>query len=264
METSRTYGIEIECLSTLSHQALAALITEAGVPCQQQGYNHNTTTCWKIVNDGSVMGSGYSTEVVSPVLSGEEGLRQIEIVCRVLGEAGCTINRSCGLHVHHDARDFKFGNWKRLVKAYAKFEDVLDSFMPESRRKNNNTYCRSAVIGTLGGLCEKVNQQTNYVGIKSMIGTRYVKLNVESFLRHGTVEFRHHSGTMDFDKIANWIKVTQAMVEMSHNPHKDYGYGSSVRNTKAGTFGEFFKALNLSDEIKGYYKNRVQEVRRVA
>ena len=46
---------------------------------------------------------------------------------------------------------------------------------------------------------------------------RYCKVNLKSFRRHGTIEFRHHSGSTDFEKISNWIILTQAIVERAVN-----------------------------------------------
>ena len=42
---------------------------------------------------------------------------------------------------------------------------------------------------------------------------RYHKLNLMAFWRHGTVEFRQHSGTIDAEKICAWISLTQGFIE---------------------------------------------------
>jgi hypothetical protein len=44
-------------------------------------------------------------------------------------------------------------------------------------------------------------------------GDRFVKLNYQAFWRHGTVEFRHHSGTVDAAKIIKWVVFCQKLVE---------------------------------------------------
>jgi hypothetical protein len=44
---------------------------------------------------------------------------------------------------------------------------------------------------------------------------RYFKLNVAAYLRHGTIEFRQHSGTVDYQKMVNWIIFCIAFVEDS-------------------------------------------------
>jgi hypothetical protein len=48
-------------------------------------------------------------------------------------------------------------------------------------------------------------------------GGRYNKVNLCAFLRHGTIEFRQHSGTMNVDKVINWIVFCVNFVETSAN-----------------------------------------------
>jgi hypothetical protein len=43
--------------------------------------------------------------------------------------------------------------------------------------------------------------------------SRYLKLNLAAYRRHGTVEFRQHAGTTNATKIWHWVVLTQAMVE---------------------------------------------------
>lgn len=46
-------------------------------------------------------------------------------------------------------------------------------------------------------------------------GSRYYKLNLQSFQRHGTVEFRQHGASTNFLKIKNWILICARLVEFS-------------------------------------------------
>ena len=43
--------------------------------------------------------------------------------------------------------------------------------------------------------------------------TRYKKLNWQAYTKHGTVECRHHSASIDFVKISNWICLIQGLIE---------------------------------------------------
>ena len=38
---------------------------------------------------------------------------------------------------------------------------------------------------------------------------------MQSYVRHNTIEFRQHSGTVEFEKIANWILFLHNLVEYS-------------------------------------------------
>ncbi len=194
-DNNRTFGIEIEAYG-VSRRALTTALSQAGINIQNEAYNHNTRSYWKIVNDGSIRGiDGF--ELVSPPLCGEAGLNEIRTVCRVLAQLGARVNKSCGLHVHHHAPDFKPRHFQNLVAFYTKAEDQIDRVMPNSRRASNNRYC---------GTMKRFNAD------RLFDNSRYHKLNLNSYYRYGTVEFRHHSGTIEADKIINWVELTQRMV----------------------------------------------------
>lgn len=207
---ARTFGVEMEIIHQ-SKDAVLRAIRSAGISCAIEGYNHNTRTHWKIVSDASVTG-GF--EVVSPVLKGEDGLSELKKVCDALVNAGAKIRSCCGLHVHLGTDDFKtdIRVWKNLYKNYAKLENTIDSFMPQSRR--NNTYCESMRVR---GWNEKIESATNLRDLEAKItrSSRYFKLNSQSYWRHHTVEFRQHSGSVEFEKVKNWILFCARFVEFS-------------------------------------------------
>lgn len=215
--TNRTFGIEIEAKG-MDCASAARVITAAGFPCRAENYGHSTGTNWKVVPDGSV---DYGFEVVSPVLSGEDGIAQVKAIAAALVAAGASVDKQCGLHVHVGANDLTASDIMNCMKRYAAHETAIDAFMPFSRRETNSMYCqpvRSALgyiqsrmsTGTLEGvsaraLCELHNE-------------RYYKLNVSAFLRHGTLEFRQHSGTVSGMKMENWIRFCVNFVEASRMP----------------------------------------------
>ncbi len=232
----RTFGIEIELVHGNKY-AMRDALQRAGIDCEVEGYNHTTRPHWKIVTDSSIRGGGY--ELVSPILKGEEGLDEVRRVCEVLNAQGATVNRSCGLHVHHGAGDLKEKHLRNLLNLYRRSEGVIDTMMPVSRRASNNTYCE-----TLRHLREGERPWG-----------RYYKLNLESLHVHGTVEFRQHSGTVDAEKITNWVKITQMMVERSKRQVKD---GANMHRY------DFFQAIGLihntteyEDNIREYIEGRV-------
>lgn len=206
----RSFGVEIEAKGPSIDEVCRA-INAAGVLCQRECYNHTTRPHWKVVTDGSVCG-GF--EVVSPVLRGKNGLEQLKKVCEALRQIGSRPDRQCGLHVHLGTGDFGEDPqiWKALYRNYATLEETIDSFMPASRRGSANQYCQSMRVRDLE---QKLERATTLREIeRSVTGTsRYFKLNSQSFWRHKTVEFRQHSGTIDYDKIANWIEFCARFVE---------------------------------------------------
>jgi len=199
------FGIEIECIGVNKDQ-LASVIRSKGVDARVENYNHSNRSYWKLIYDASIRGRNRfenvrGCELVSPVLNGIDGLNQIEKVCEALSEVGARVNISCGLHVHHDASSFNsYDNLKKVVKIYKRSEILIDSLMPKSRRGNNNIYCKSVL-----NVGEDFFDQRD--------SNRYHKINLQSWFRHGTVEFRHHSGTVEAEKIINWVLFTALIVE---------------------------------------------------
>lgn len=268
--TTRPFGIEIEAFG-VSRTALLTGLREAGIEVQDEGYHHQVRPHWKIVSDSSIQapGSIYTGfELVSPILVGEAGLAQITTVCRVLQQLGAKVNKTCGLHVHHAAQDLSIHGWKDLVRLYSKHERGLDSIMPESRRGNNNSYCQSLL-----NYHQTPNQAFLVIGrartlstlSRTLTGSRFFKLNLDAFPRHGTVEFRHHSGTVEAEKMVNWVKLTQAMVERAN---KTEGRTTSSifleahQQTDGGTLEGLFQALRayLDPQVRDYYRGRAKSL----
>ena len=45
---------------------------------------------------------------------------------------------------------------------------------------------------------------------------RYYKVNAVAYDRHKTIEFRQHSGTIEYEKISNWVMFLARLVEYSY------------------------------------------------
>lgn len=219
------YGVEIEFLSPVTQSAIEQAVNEAGVTCRNEHYNHQLRDWWKVVYDGSVNGkingeSASGLEIVSPPLTGEEGFRQVEIVCEVLDRLGCKVNRKCGLHVHIEASDLSLGELRNVSAAWAKNEHIIDSIVPVSRKGRNNSYCKSLLNSGRGTHYAYQNLQNDIRGVRSKQrlvkvmcpSGRFYKLNLKALARHGTLEFRYHSGTMCAKKINKHIRFCAGFV----------------------------------------------------
>jgi hypothetical protein len=207
---NRRFGVEFEAYN-VDKTTLNRALNSAGINCEIEGYNHMTRRHWKIVNDGSLIGNN-TFELVSPILVGEAGLRELEIVCRVLTECGAKVNKSCGTHIHFDAVGFDLNTWKRIYINYFRLENTIDGFMPRSRR--TNTFCES--LKNIHRFEPKIESCTTLNEIASVFShRRYYKINPVSYARHNTCEFRQHSGTVEYIKISNWIKFLNNLVEYS-------------------------------------------------
>lgn len=170
-------------------------------------------TAWRVIPDGSVSNG---CEVVSPILSGDAGLEQLRMVVRALKAAGATVDASCGFHVHVDARDLSAPEVINAVSRYARYEAQIDSFMAPRRRGNQSQWCRtmSSVATNMAAQGDGANLTT----VINMAGGRYFKLNVHAYLRHGTLEFRQHAGTLNIQKMVHWIVFAVQFIEDSRLP----------------------------------------------
>ncbi|WP_375445765.1 amidoligase family protein [uncultured Fibrella sp.] len=238
---NRRFGIEIEAYN-VNKNTLATALRAAGIEVEVEGYNHNTRPHWKIVTDASLNGAN-SFELVSPILEGQAGLVELETVCRVMKQKRAYINRSCGLHVHFDAANIGLPQTKNLLVNYARYESVIDSFMPASRRGTTNGYCQS-----LTALTSRIDAATTMNALTSTVmPSRYFKVNLQSYLRYKTIEFRQHSGTVEFEKISNWVLFLHNLVEYS-------------RTSRVGTASMESLQTIQQPEIFTYYHNRQSEL----
>ena len=86
-------------------------------------------------------------------------------------------------------------------------ENVIDHFMPRSRR--NNRYCRT--IATISEIA--INRASNISDLRAAFANnRYHKINLEAYARHRTVEFRQHGGSTNFTKMSAWIHFLAKMI----------------------------------------------------
>lgn len=205
---NKTIGIEIECFVPRATRAELNQALARVVRYQQENWNTNTRTYWKAIRDGSLVNApnGYEgAEFISPPLKPVALFEQLEKVLIVLNEYGAKVRKSCGFHIHCDAKGFTPKRLQYALNHYVKSEQALDRIMAPSRRNNNATYCK----GTRAILDTAIDGARVRTGGEF----RYRKLNLTSYAKHGTLEFRHHGGTLDFAKMVPWIAMCQATTE---------------------------------------------------
>ena len=267
----KKFGVEIECIIERRKSTFIRRMNDAGLYCVDYGYSHTVLPgTWKIVSDSSIEYGGKpgtAIEVVSPPLKGVEGERQLKKVCQVLSDCRARVNKSCGLHIHIDANGtvekstMGAKDFKRLMFFYAKFEKVFDSMVPFSRRENRCNYARSleSTIRYIRSLktCKKLLRS---------LPTRMCKVNLLAFVRYGTIEFRQHSGSIEYEKIINWINICKAVFQNMYDNRTTKGwmdcppdYWMSSENNES-TIGEFLGELKnyLSSETVRYIMKRIK------
>jgi hypothetical protein len=196
-----TFGVELEVVATDRVAAGDRIDQLQGLIASFAG--------WRAVRDGSVNNGG---EVVSPILKGEDGIRQLQQVCEVLKAAGFNANRSCGMHVHVGVRQFTIAQIGSVCRSMINNEQHFDSVVAESRRASNNHFCQSNTRMTVPSQPRNIAQlATAFNGgwdsVRHYTPYRYRKLNLQSYALHGTMEFRQHQGTVEAARAVAWVRL---------------------------------------------------------
>lgn len=296
------FGVELEILipNNLSQQDVVAAIVEAEVDCRMEGYNHRTTSYWKMTTDCTVKALSLSryfygnNELVSPKLSGQEGKEELKTVLRVLNDLGCRVNKTCGTHVHHDVTDTMLKSKEvvttflnNLIKTVLKYEHLIYRLIAPSRLKKIGqgwwTLPARYVFGQLGDWDRELSVEKIVKTVKKSlkrdcdrkyercgegVGTsvtpyqtqqsRYCGLNLKNIWTRGSVEFRYHHGTLNFDKLWAWIVFTQAILNVS-KINKGVNF-TNVQRNEHGMFHlrkavGFIGSKDRCDEVK--FANKV-------
>lgn len=238
--SSRTFGVEIE-VTGISHYAVTTALENAGINVYDSynSYNHTDSDLkWKVMSDSSISGEG--CEIVSPILRNEAGLAEITRVSNALIAAGAKINKSCGLHVHVGADDLSVTAVRNIVESYENNATLIASFLSPSRR--NNTYCQNY------GSYDR-SHFANCATIEAMsqvAGSRYYAVNLQSYGRHGTVEFRQHQGTVEHEKINNWVRFAVALAD----------FAKSDNLNPVNSVSDLMNSLNLPETVVNYFTSR--------
>tara|TARA_B110001450_G_scaffold111858_1_gene105627 strand:- start:1626 stop:2501 length:876 start_codon:yes stop_codon:yes gene_type:complete len=210
----KTIGIEIECYIPSEHRGDIDAAFTAQVNYNRERWNTTTRPYWKGIPDGSLNNPprGYQGfEMIMPPLMPSEAFKQLELVLDVLNRYGAKVRKCCGLHVHCDAAGFTPKRLQYALNHYVKSEKAIDCLMPLTRRGDQEAmpthkrYCRSTK--------EILDTAIDGGRIRSGGFLRYRKLNLTSFAKHGTLEYRHHAATLDFGKIVAWAAFCQSSTE---------------------------------------------------
>lgn len=185
-------GVEIECFipvadgTNLTHEQFEKLLEKERIKyCD-------------VKHDGSIRPDERALAVEITILTKINDFSNLEKLCKFLSQHKAKVNKSCGLHVHLDQRDVFIRHRRSRESVEMKKElsnrlmrlnqclPLLSSAVPKSRRENS--YCSLAR--------SRMNQRG-----------RYYAINTAALQRYSTLEIRLHSGTTDYVKISNWIKL---------------------------------------------------------
>jgi len=286
--TDRTFGVEIEFYGLnyvmtpldqgiIKHYNISSKAKD-GRRVQQLAVDAKVAlgsdrAAWHFEEDTSVRGqthTRYGAELVSPILSGIEGLVQTYRAFQFLAEIeGVNIDKSCGLHVHHGVDKTVFGceELKQLVRIINPIEKLFYLMIPGERHKAKT--CRPMEINVEAFLdcCDPVCGPENcrvkrlWYSIENRYDpegakyprydkTRYHGLNLHSYWYRSTIEFRYHSAVLhQIDEAMQWVIFSQFLVELSQGKVPTISFHTNG-NKWLQTIYVIYHALGYSDRIR--------------
>ena len=246
------FGVEIEFFGA-NYVTVIEKLRAAGISVADfSGYTHKVISQWKVTTDSSVTASNTGLyrglELVSPILYGDEGLDELAKVYEVLNSCGAKVDKTCGTHVHFDISDFTVKNCKNFLNLYYNYQGIINYLVPPSRRRNE--YCKSL---TKRDLVEINKDYVSNIGdIAWVLSTRYTKVNLQSYVKYGTIEIRQHGGTTEFEKMEAWIILMYQLLDRAKQEEKITllcrPYTVTQKNLK-----RLLNTTNLNDTCIGDY-----------
>lgn len=240
-------------------------------------------TSMGVSTDGSLSDNG--VEYQTPIISGDKGNAMIEMFCSTLLKANYRVDSTCGLHIHIDGkRDItdlhnhysNLCNIKGIFRAYYFFEPIIAMFLPQSRRKN--TYClplandynlkevlkcqELAEFEKIWYREDNLREIARYKKEKYH-QSRYHGVNFHSLLANNHIEIRHHSGTINAQKIINWATLHISILDWAVRT-SDHGNVHDQLLELQATVNphlrrqKFYDIINLSPEVRKYYEGRAK------
>jgi len=285
------FGIEIEFTGISRETAARTVAQLVGGTAEYLGTYYGAWEItqadgrkWKVMSDGSILcqakadgkvmntGRDYSVELVSPILTYDADIENLQNIARALRKAGGFANNTCGIHIHLDGADHTPRSIRNFVNIIASKNDLFyKALQIEPQRAR---YCRSMDAH----LVEKMNQKkpTTFRQIESIWyegyrGTRethyhdsrYHFLNLHSFFHgHHTVELRGFNSTLHAGVIRSYIVLAlainnQALTQKCASTHKpqveNEKFAMRTYLNRIGLIGDEFKACreHLTHSLTG-------------
>lgn len=235
-----------------------------------------------ISTDGSVGSTddvdGYGFETQTPRLRGKKGEELVYRMGAALKDIGARVNRTCGMHIHLDGEGIVMPSRReypvallQLWKTHLIFEDVMLSFLPFARRRND--FCRPMRdafsmndIETCDSLLdiEKLwYKERTYGDIHEAKrhhyhSSRYFGVNFHSLLSRGHLEIRYHSGTTNPRKVLEWANLHALIMDAAAKKILTYDFltdAQAVSSLREKTELLFAK-IGLAESSRRYFLAR--------
>ena len=290
MLTSK-FGIEIE-FTGITRKRAAEIVAEtlggemfhAGGSYDEHQITSPDHRIWKVVSDASIAArkkengrtvsaaQEYRVELVSPILTYQEDIGELQRVIRRLRKEGGLTNNTCGIHIHLDGSAHTPRSIRNFVNLIASRNDLFyKAFQVEANRME---YCKKMDLY----LVERMNAEKpktfaklediwygGYSGSRysHYHNSRYHFLNLHSFFHgNGTVELRGFNSELHAGKVRAYIvfalainhqALTQSFASYRKVQEENEKFAMRVYLNRIGLIGEEFKSCrkHLYEHLDG-------------
>ena len=112
-----------------------------------------------------------------------------------------------------------------VIQRYAAHQNDIDAILAPSRRDGGNAsrFCRSIRTLAFGGhAADQFERADSAARMADMLGGKFGAINMATWSRIGTVEFRQHQSTLEIEKLEAWCLLIDAMFRYSDWQRLDY------------------------------------------
>jgi len=112
-----------------------------------------------------------------------------------------------------------------VIQRYAAHQSDIDAILAPSRREHGNAsrFCRSIRnVGFGGHNADQFGAAENASRMADILGGKFGAINMQTWSRLGTVEFRQHQSTLDIEKLEAWCLLLDALFRYSDLQRLDY------------------------------------------
>lgn len=230
---SLKYGVEIEFLG-ITGEAAAETVADffgtwhfyGGGELNERDIADSDQRIWRVVRDASI--EAYSDEeqceLVTPILTYPD-LEILQQVVAKLKAAGASVNKSCGLHIHVDARGLTPQAVVNLITLIGSREQLL--YRALGVPKDRMRYCKrindelvQTILSKKPESLEELQRdwylQSPYETVEGKYhSTRYYGLNLHAMFTKGTIEFRLFNSTLEANEVKAYVQFVLALCKQA-------------------------------------------------
>ncbi len=249
MKYWRDCGLEFEFIehSLFKLESAEIILEECKFPISK---NETDFLHWVVKRDESC-----GIEITTPIIDQEIKFSNIKKFTDSMNYSFTEeeiIDSRCGLHVHIDTCDYKDMQCiKNLVNITSILEEkVIYKIIQEHRIKNK--YCKSTNFSKkLNGFGKDISKFKKNIELNF---DRNRGLNLGALQKFGTVEFRYHHATIDYNEIWNWVSFLQKIVQFASCPESKQII--NLINKYNIETNDIFSLIELEEETKYYILNK--------